>query len=153
MTYIDLLGYTGAIMSCLMVAPQAVKTVRQRKDPHALAGVSLLAMCCVIANATIWAVWAVLSKSYPAGIPSLINGPAAVVAVIAILRWRGKEVAAPESRSDLAESLCGCGWTEPTKHILFVTARPGYGTILPCPGQPVRPSWGRIVSASAVPEL
>lgn len=142
MDWIDALGYAGAVMSCLMVAPQTIKTFRQRRDPHALAGVSLLAMCCVILNATIWAAWAVLSQSYPAGIPSLVNGPAACFAVYAIVRARR----APRHIAHSASTGCGCGWPDNSTHHLLVTTRPGYGTTLPCPGQPVPEAWGRIVA-------
>lgn len=52
-----------------------------------------------------------------------------------------------------AEGRCGCGWPDEVPHHLFVTAAPGYGTILPCPRTPVSASWGRIEAGTPASRL
>jgi len=86
--WVDALGYVGAIASCLIVLPQAIRTCRYQRSSEALAGVSTGAMCAVLVNACVWLVWAALSGAYPAGIPSLVNGPAAVFCLLRVLSAR-----------------------------------------------------------------
>ena len=88
MLSVAVLGYAAAALSCFMVLPQAVVTFRQRHDLHALAGVSLASMLGIAVNSSMWVVWAIAAKAYPAGIPALVNGPAAVFIAFLILRAR-----------------------------------------------------------------
>lgn len=75
---IDLLGWSGALLSCLLSLPQLVRA-RRGQD---LRGVSAATYWLVLGNAAVWAVWAVLAGQYAAGIPALVNGPAAVLILV-----------------------------------------------------------------------
>lgn len=86
--WVDALGYIGAIASCLLVLPQAIRACRYQKSPEALAGVSTGAMWAGLVNACVWLVWAALSGAYPAGLPSVVNGPAAAFCLLRVLRAR-----------------------------------------------------------------
>lgn len=86
--WVHALGYAGAIASCLLVLPQAVRVSRFDRDAEALAGVSTGALCASVVNACLWLAWAGLSGAYPAGVPSLVNGPAAAFCLVRLLRAR-----------------------------------------------------------------
>ena len=72
---ITILAWTGAFLSCLLTIPQAVRTLRCDR----LDGLSVATYWIIFANATIWAIWAALTNEYAAGLPSLVNGPAALL--------------------------------------------------------------------------
>jgi uncharacterized protein with PQ loop repeat len=72
---ITMLAWTGALLSCLLTIPQAVQTLRSER----LEGVSVATYWIVLANAAVWATWAVFTGEYAAGVPALVNGPAAVL--------------------------------------------------------------------------
>ena len=72
---ITILAWTGAFLSCLLTIPQAVRTLRSDR----LDGLSETTYWIIFVNAAVWATWAVLTAEYAAGVPSLVNGPAALV--------------------------------------------------------------------------
>jgi uncharacterized protein with PQ loop repeat len=72
---ITILAWTGAFLSCLLTIPQAVRTVRSDR----LDGLSATTYWIIFGNAAVWATWAVLAGEYAAGVPSLVNGPAALL--------------------------------------------------------------------------
>jgi uncharacterized protein with PQ loop repeat len=72
---ITILAWTGAFLSCLLTIPQAVRTARSDR----LDGLSATTYWIVLVNASVWAAWAVLTGEYAAGVPALVNGPAAVL--------------------------------------------------------------------------
>jgi uncharacterized protein with PQ loop repeat len=72
---ITILAWTGACLSCLLTIPQAVRTLRSDR----LDGLSAATYWIIFANATVWAIWAGLAAEYAAGLPSLVNGPAALL--------------------------------------------------------------------------
>lgn len=84
------------------------------------------------ANAVMWAVWALGTGAYAAGVPSLINGPIALATIFTLRRSRRDDssAASPAAGSD----RCGCGWPSSEPHVMFVVARPGYGSRVPCTG-------------------
>jgi uncharacterized protein with PQ loop repeat len=80
-----LLGLLGAFVSCTISLPQAMRAWR---DPaECLIGISAWTWRLMALNALIWLVWALLVGQICAGLPSLINGPAA----LAIL-WRTRRL-------------------------------------------------------------
>jgi uncharacterized protein with PQ loop repeat len=70
---VTVLAWTGALLSCLLTIPQAVRTLRS----HQLDGLSATTYWIIFGNAAVWATWSVLTGEYAAGVPSLVNGPAA----------------------------------------------------------------------------
>ena len=72
---ITILAWTGAFLACLLTIPQAVRTLRC----DGLDGLSATTYWIIFANATVWAIWAGLADEYAAGLPSLVNGPAALL--------------------------------------------------------------------------
>ena len=71
----ELLGWFGAALSCVISLPQVVRTLRAKR----LDGISSATYWLVLANAAAWTVWSLLTGEYAAGVPALVNGPAAIV--------------------------------------------------------------------------
>ena len=71
----ELLGWFGAALSCVISLPQVVRTIRAKR----LDGISSATYWLVLANAAAWTAWSLLTGEYAAGIPSLVNGPVAIV--------------------------------------------------------------------------
>jgi len=71
----ELLGWCGAALSCLICLPQVVRTIRAER----LDGISASTYWLVLANAAVWTAWSLVTGAYAAGVPALINGPAAVM--------------------------------------------------------------------------
>ena len=71
----ELLGWLGAGLSCVISLPQVVRTIRAKR----LDGISSATYWLVLANAAAWTAWSLLTGEYAAGIPALVNGPAAIV--------------------------------------------------------------------------
>ena len=71
----ELLGWFGAGLSCVISLPQVVRTMRTKR----LDGISSATYLLVLANAAAWTVWSLLTGEYAAGVPALVNGPAAIV--------------------------------------------------------------------------
>ena len=72
---VTILAWTGAFLSCLLTIPQAVRTLRSDR----LDGLSATTYWIIFANAAVWALWSALAGEYAAGVPSLVNGPAALL--------------------------------------------------------------------------
>ena len=72
---VAILAWTGAFLSCLLTIPQAVRTLRSER----LDGLSATTYWVILVNAALWATWSALTGEYAAGVPSLINGPAALL--------------------------------------------------------------------------
>ena len=83
--FVTLLGLTGATISCFTALPQAIKAVREPAE--CLLGISRWTWRITALNAVIWLLWAVMVGQICAGLPSLVNGPAAL-----IILWRTKRV-------------------------------------------------------------
>jgi uncharacterized protein with PQ loop repeat len=71
----ELLGWFGAALSCVISLPQVVRILRAKR----LDGISSATYWLVLANAAAWTVWSLLTGEYAAGVPALVNGPAAIV--------------------------------------------------------------------------
>jgi uncharacterized protein with PQ loop repeat len=79
---ITILAWSGALLSSLLAIPQAIQTLRSDR----LEGVSATTYGIVLGNATVWAAWAWLTGHYAAGVPSLVNGPAALLILYRLRR-------------------------------------------------------------------
>ena len=71
----ELLGWFGAGLSCVISLPQVVRTMRAKR----LDGISSATYWLVLVNAAAWTAWSLLTGEYAAGVPALVNGPAAIV--------------------------------------------------------------------------
>jgi uncharacterized protein with PQ loop repeat len=74
---IGILAWSGALLSCLLSLPQLLHALRSDR----LDGISAATYWLVLGNAIVWAAWAILAGEYAAGVPSLVNGPAAVLII------------------------------------------------------------------------
>jgi uncharacterized protein with PQ loop repeat len=72
---IEVLAWTGAALSTLLGLPQAVRALRSNR----LEALSAATYWLTLANAAVWAAWAIATGHLAAGIPALVNGPAAVL--------------------------------------------------------------------------
>ena len=81
---IGILAWSGALLSSLLSLPQLLHALRSDR----LDGISSATYWLVLGNATIWAAWAILAGEYAAGVPSLVNGPAAVLIIARLRRTR-----------------------------------------------------------------
>ena len=81
---ITVLACIGAFLSCLLTLPQAVRTLRRDR----LDGLSATTYLITFGNAAVWATWSVLTGEYAAGVPSLVNGPAALLILRRLYRSR-----------------------------------------------------------------
>src|SRR5512132_3928256 len=70
-----MLAWCGAALSCLLSVPQAIRVLRAER----LDGISASTYVIVLSTAAVWAAWSLLTGEYAAGIPGLINGPAAIL--------------------------------------------------------------------------
>jgi uncharacterized protein with PQ loop repeat len=72
---VEMLAWCGAALSCLLSVPQAIRVLHAER----LDGISAATYVIILSNAAVWAAWALLTGEYAAGIPGLINGPAAIL--------------------------------------------------------------------------
>jgi uncharacterized protein with PQ loop repeat len=72
---IDVLAWTGAALSTLLGLPQAVRALRTNQ----LQALSAATYWLTLGNAIVWLSWAVATGQPAAGVPALVNGPAAVL--------------------------------------------------------------------------
>lgn len=120
----NLVGFVASSFSFIMFVPQARAVWLNRKTPAALEGVSATGQWMLLGNATLWAIYAVLTGAFWVGAPGLVNAPLAIVVII-LLR-----------RSHNLEPSDDCG--HPGTHMIFITAPPGYGTIVDCSPETAR---------------
>lgn len=120
----NLLGFVAASISFVMWLPQARATWRHRHNPVELAAISLGTQFLVLVNATVWAIYAVLTEAYWSGAPGLVNLPLALLNIYLVLSARRH-----------ARTVCGCG--EVGDHQFFVSAPAGFGIVRECHGSSV----------------
>ena len=83
---VEMLAWCGAALSCLLSVPQAIRVLRAER----LDGISASTYVIVLSNAAVWAAWSLLTGEYAAGIPGLINGPAAILILHRLMIARHK---------------------------------------------------------------
>ena len=81
MDMVQMLAWWGALLSCLVSVPQAVRVLRAKR----LDGISASTYVIVLSNAAVWTAWALLTGEFAVGIPGLINGPAAMLILLRLL--------------------------------------------------------------------
>jgi len=104
---VTILAWTGAFLSCLLTIPQAVRTLRSDR----LDGLSATTYWIIFGNAAVWAAWSVLTGEYAAGVPALVNGPAALLILRRLHRSQ--------------RSVAGVSQVPPCEPILPVQPQPG----------------------------
>ena len=82
----EMLAWCGAALSCRLSIPQAIRVLRA----ECLDGISAATYVIVLSNAAVWAAWSLLTGEYAAGIPGLINGPAAILILHRLMIARHK---------------------------------------------------------------
>lgn len=115
-------GMCGTLLAFALFIPQAARSWSNRRRPERLKGVSLLGQVLVLANAIVWAVYAILAEALWTGAPGLVNAPLAIFSIIILLRGRRKVV------PDRSCGACNAG----IPHSVFITGPPGFGSIMPC---------------------
>jgi uncharacterized protein with PQ loop repeat len=85
---VEMLAWCGAALSCLLSVPQAIRVLHGER----LDGISASTYVIVLSNTTVWAAWSLFTGEYAAGVPGLINGPAAILILhrLVIARRRGR---------------------------------------------------------------
>ena len=72
---IEALAWTGAALSTLLGLPQAVRALRTDR----LEALSPVTYWLTLASAVVWAAWAIVTGNLAAGVPAVVNGPAAAL--------------------------------------------------------------------------
>lgn len=134
--FVDVVGFLASVTAFVLFLPQALLTWRRRGDVEALRGVALGTQVVLLANAGLWGLYGVLTEAFWVAAPGLLNAPLAVLTIALVLRSRRWTPAAPVVQCGLCEQGA---W-----HRVFVTAAPGWGSVMTCNGQ--RPRYGVIVS-------
>lgn len=86
--FVELVGFLASAVSLVLWWPQAVRVWRFRHDPNGLGGVSVPTQVLLLANAALWAVYALLTESFWVGAPGLVNAPLAVGTIALVRRSR-----------------------------------------------------------------
>lgn len=89
---VELLAWCGAVLSCLLAIPQAIRVLRAEH----LNGVAAATYWIVLSNAAVWSAWSLLTGEHAAGAPALVNGPAAIL----ILRRLAADRRKPPGKSN-----------------------------------------------------
>ncbi|WP_421732711.1 hypothetical protein [Cellulomonas sp.] len=86
--HVELVGFVASVLSLVLWWPQAVRVWRLRHDGSGLGGVSIPTQVLLLANAALWAVYAVLTGSFWVGAPGLVNAPLALSTIVLVRRSR-----------------------------------------------------------------
>lgn len=125
---VHLIGFLASVVSFLVFIPQAAKVWTFRKSPHALLGVSVGSQVLILLNASLWGVYGFLTGAFWVAAPGIINAPLAVMSLVLIMRARSQETIANTDTTGCPH----CGWDSDAEHEIFITAPPGYGSIMSC---------------------
>lgn len=124
----EVVGFLASLIAFALFLPQARRTWQVRDDPHALAGISTGTQWLLLTNAALWGVYAVLTEAFWVGAPGLVNGPLAIATLALIARAKHRtRVRRAHAGQDLCD-LC----EEGIEHRVFITAPPGWGSVMPC---------------------
>lgn len=120
---VEAIGFLAAIVSFVIFLPQALRTWRVRRDPIALAGISIGTQWLILCNATLWGAYAFLTEAFWVGAPGILNAPLAIFTIFLVLRARSVPLV-------IANDCVFC--RDEIDHQVFITAPPGWGSIMPC---------------------
>lgn len=122
---LNILGLIASIISFVLFLPQAKLTYKNRNNPQKLSTLSIGTQLLIMANATIWGIYAFLTNAFWVGAPGLVNFPLAFFTIVLILKNRKGETSKNWDR------FCkSCGFEG--DHLIFVTQPPGFGSIIYC---------------------
>lgn len=120
---VEAIGFLAAVVSFIIFLPQALRTWSVRKDPIALAGISIGTQWLILCNATLWGVYAILTGAFWVGAPGILNAPLALFTIFLVFRARAVPVAIENGCAFCADGI---------DHRVFITAPPGWGSLMPC---------------------
>lgn len=83
---VNTIGFLASCLSFILWMPQALIVWRARTNPIVLSGVSKATQFFVLANASLWGFYAVLTASFWVGAPGLINAPLALMTLVLLFR-------------------------------------------------------------------
>lgn len=86
--FVELVGFLASAVSLVLWWPQAVRVWQLRHDGTELGGVSIATQVLLLANALLWAVYALLTGSFWVGAPGLVNAPLALGTIALVRRSR-----------------------------------------------------------------
>ena len=72
---VTILAWTGALLSCLLTIPQAIRTLRSDR----LDALSATTYWIILGNAVVWATGGSAHRRIRRRVPALVNGPAALL--------------------------------------------------------------------------
>ena len=91
MSFYDVIGILAGVMTVAIYLPQAWRTFQLRKDPHALQGLSIVAIGASLVEFVLWIIWG-FGKEVPAGaIPYAVLLPIVTVTFFLVIRARRVE--------------------------------------------------------------
>lgn len=121
-------GVIGFFTSFAMFIPMAKGIWDNRNNAHALASQSIWTQIIWITNALVWIVYGFGMGAIWSALPSFINLPLAFFSLYLVQKCRRHE----KKKAILNGEACWCGWPSKSGHKIFVTAAPGYGTLVDC---------------------
>lgn len=127
----DIAGFLASVVAFAVWLPQARTVWRSRHDPHALAGVSVGTQILVLSNAVLWGVYATQESAFWVAAPGVINAPLALLCISLIVRARRPQAQVPSHIEPVCQHC-----REKREHREFITAPPGWGSVLDCTGTP-----------------
>lgn len=86
----SIVGFLATTTSFIRFLPQAVQTWKQRKDSHALSGLSLPTQWLTFVNSLLWILYGVLLGELWVAMPSLLNAPMALFVIILVIKNKMK---------------------------------------------------------------
>lgn len=122
MELVSWVGMAGTVLAFVLFLPQARHTWTNRGRPERLRGISVTGQVCVIANALVWGLYALLTGAFWTGAPGIINAPVAVCTIVLLLRGRRQSPVPPACAACAAQ----------IEHRVFITNPAGWGSVMDC---------------------
>ncbi|MFS0885173.1 hypothetical protein [Aeromicrobium sp. 179-A 4D2 NHS] len=88
-------GYSAAAIEIVMAFPQTIRTVQQRNDYAALAGVSVGSMLLMLVHSTLWMMYGAFNHDIPIFASHAVNVPMFAVILYFVVRARRASRVAP----------------------------------------------------------
>jgi uncharacterized protein with PQ loop repeat len=103
--HVEVVGLLASLVSLVLWWPQAARVWRFRHEAGRLGGVSIPTQVLLLANAALWAAYALLTGSFWVGAPGLVNAPLAVLTLAVLHRSRGPRTVSESLSSDRIEAV------------------------------------------------
>lgn len=130
---IDAFGLLGFFTSIVMFLPLVHGVWKNRNDDYALKSQSVWMQILWLANAVFWAIYGIGVGAIFTALPSFINFPLACFNLYLVARSKLRDKQRVQHERE-GSPVCGCGYPQRDGHKLFITAAPGYGSIINCDG-------------------